>query len=357
MSSDEIALRELCGRIPIASAATTAAARARLDKLTKPPGSLGALEPLIVRLAAMTGQIRPEFTRPTVLVAAGDHGVVAERVSAYPQSVTGQMVLNFLRGGAAINALAANAGARVIVVDAGVAADLPDHPGLRRASAGRGTRNLLREPAMSRAEAAGAVLAGARIVAAEAESGRDLLALGEMGIGNTTPAACLTSAFTGFAPELTTGRGAGLDDPQLDHKRAVVAGALRRARPKTSDPLGVLAELGGFEIAALAGAALAAAERRIPVVLDGYITASAALVAVALAPNLRHFLIAAHRSAEPGHRVALEHLGLQPLLTLDMRLGEGSGAALALPLIIGAARVMREMATFEQAGVDDKVTR
>jgi nicotinate-nucleotide--dimethylbenzimidazole phosphoribosyltransferase len=357
VSNDEMTLRDLCARIPGANAATAAAARTRLDRLTKPPGSLGALEPLIVRLAAITGQIRPEFKQPAVLVAAGDHGVVAERVSAYPQSVTGQMVLNFLRGGAAINALAANAGARVIVVDAGVAADLPDHPGLRRASAGSGTRNLLREPAMTRIETAAAIVAGARITAAEIDAGMDLLALGEMGIGNTTAAACLTSAFTGALPELTTGRGAGLDDARLEHKRMIVAAAIRRARPKPADPLGTLAELGGFEIATLVGAALAAAAQRVPVVLDGYITTSAALAAVALAPNLRHSLIAAHRSAEPGHRVALEYLGLQPLLTLDMRLGEGSGAALALPIILGAARLMRDMATFEQAGGDDKVTR
>jgi nicotinate-nucleotide--dimethylbenzimidazole phosphoribosyltransferase len=350
-------LRDLCARIGGANAAAAAAARTRLDRLTKPPGSLGALEPLIVRLAAITGQIRPEFKQPVILVAAGDHGVVAERVSAYPQSVTGQMVLNFLRGGAAINALAANAGARVIVVDAGVAADLPDHPGLRRASAGSGTRNLLREAAMSRTETAAAIVAGARITAAEIDTGMDLLALGEMGIGNTTAAACLTSAFTGAQPELTTGRGAGLDDARLEHKRTIVAAAIRRARPKPADPLGTLAELGGFEIAALVGAALAAAARRVPVVLDGYITTSAALAAVALAPNLRHSLIAAHRSAEPGHRVALEYLGLQPLLVLDMRLGAGSGAALALPIILGAARLMRDMAMFEQAGGEDRVIR
>jgi nicotinate-nucleotide--dimethylbenzimidazole phosphoribosyltransferase len=357
MSNDEMTLRDLCARIPGANAATTAAARARLDRLAKPPGSLGALEPLIARLAAISGQIRPEFRQPAILVAAGDHGVIAERVSAYPQALTGQMVLNFLRGGAAINTLAASAGARVIVVDAGVAAELPDHPGLRRASAGSGTRNLLREPAMTRAQTASAIIAGARIATAEIDAGLDLLALGEMGVGNSTPAACLTSAFTGALPELTTGRGAGLDDARLEHKRTIVAAALRRARPKPADPLGALAELGGFEIAVLTGAALAAAARRVPVVLDGYVTTSAALAGVALAPNLRHSLIAAHRAAEPGHRVALEHLGLQPLLTLDIRLGEGSGAALALPIIQGAARLMRDMGVFEQAGGDDKLTR
>jgi nicotinate-nucleotide--dimethylbenzimidazole phosphoribosyltransferase len=355
MSNDEMTLRDLCARIPGANTATAAAARARLDRLTKPPGSLGALEPLIIRLAAITGQLRPEFKQAAILVAAGDHGVTAERVSAYPQAMTGQMVLNFLRGGAAINALAANAGARVIVVDAGVASELPDHPGLRRASAGSGTRNLLREPAMTRAQTATAIIAGARIAMAEIDAGLDLLALGEMGVGNSTAAACLTSAFTGALPELTTGRGAGLDDTRLEHKRTIVSAAIRRARPKAADPLGTLAELGGFEIAALAGAALAAAARRVPVVLDSYVTASAALAAVALAPQLRHSLIAAHRAPEPGHRVALEYLGLQPLLTLDLRLGEGSGATLALPIICGAARMMREMATFEQSGGDDKV--
>ncbi len=348
----EQSLRELCGRVPAPDESAAAAARARLDQLTKPPGSLGALEELAVRLAAITGQVCPRFAHPAVLVAAGDHGVVAEGVSPYPQAVTGQMVRNFLRGGAAINALAANAGARVIVVDAGVAAVLPEHPGLRRAATAPGTRNLLHEPAMTRAQAAAALLAGARIVAEEREAGLDLLALGEMGIGNTTAAACLTCAFTGAPPELATGRGTGLDDAGLERKRAVVAAALRRARPDPADPLGVLAELGGFEIALLAGAALEAAARRVPVVLDGYITAGAALVAVALAPRLRHLLIAGHRSAEPGHRVALEHLGLQPLLALDMRLGEGSGAALALPIIQGAARTMREMATFAEAGVE-----
>jgi nicotinate-nucleotide--dimethylbenzimidazole phosphoribosyltransferase len=325
-----------------------------LDRLTKPPGSLGALERLLVRLAAMTGQVCPPWERLAVLLAAADHGVVAEGVSPYPQAVTVQMVANFLAGGAAINALATNAGARVIVVDAGVAADLPDHPALRRAAAARGTRNLLREPAMARAEAEAALLAGARIVAEEAARGLDALALGEMGIGNSTASACLTCVFAGATPEAATGRGTGLDDTGLARKRAVVAGALARAGAAPADPLGALAEVGGLEIDLLTGAALEAAARRIPVVLDGYITASAALAGVALAPGLRHFLIAGHRSAEPGHRIALEHLGLEPLLALEMRLGEGTGAALALPIIGGALRAMREMATFESAGVSGR---
>lgn len=374
-------LAALIGRIPAPDAGAAAAARRRLDRLTKPPGSLGELEALLVRLAAITGTVRPTFDHPAILIAAADHGVVAEGVSSYPQAVTGQMVLNFLGGGAAINALAASAGARVIVVDAGVAAELPNHPGLRREGLRRGTGNLLREPAMARAEAIALLLAGARVVAGECSAPPasaapavqsvhpvpavqsvpsvqnpcpNLLALGEMGIGNSTAAACLTCVFAGIAPEEATGRGTGLDDAGLAHKRRVVAAALDRARPDPADPIGALAEVGGFEIALLAGAALEAAARRIPVVLDGYIATAAALVAAALAPAVRDYLIAGHRSAEPGHRAALARLELAPLLELEMRLGEGSGAALAIPLIQGAARIMRDMATFESAGVDDR---
>jgi nicotinate-nucleotide--dimethylbenzimidazole phosphoribosyltransferase len=353
MIDAERELQALCANVPLPNETAAGEAQARLNRLTKPPGSLGALEELVVRLAAMTGQACPTFERLVVLVAAGDHGVTAEGVSPYPQAVTAQMVLNFLRGGAAINALAASAGARLVVVNAGVAADLPDHPSLRSVVIGRGTANLLREPAMSHAQAAEALREGTRIVSDELKAGLDLLALGEMGIGNTTPAACLTSAFTGASAALTTGRGTGLDDAGLSHKQRVVAAALERAQPDPTDPLGVLAELGGFEITLLAGAALAAAAKRVPIVLDGYVATSAALAAAALAPNLRHFLIAGHQSAEPGHRIALEHLGLRPLLTLDMRLGEGSGAALALSIIQAATRVMRDMATFEQAGVSE----
>lgn len=354
MEHTEQTVTALRARIPLPDTAAAGRAQARLDRLTKPPGSLGKLEDLIVRLASITGQERPRFEHPAVLLAAADHGVVAEGVSPYPQVVTAQMVHNFLRGGAAINALAAAAGARVIIVDAGVAASLPDHPALRRASQGPGTRNLLREPAMTREEAARAVCDGARIVAEEATAGLDLLALGEMGIGNTTAAACLTCAFTGASPEVATGRGTGIDDAGLARKRAVVAAALERARPDPADPLGVLAELGGFEIALLAGATLEAAARHIPVVLDGYITTAAALVAAALAPGLPECLIAGHRSAEPGHMIALDRLDLEPLLQLDMRLGEGSGAALAFQVIDAATRVMAQMATFDEAGVSDR---
>lgn len=353
-TSASTALASWLNQIPEPNAEKAQAAQARLNQLTKPIGSLGALEDLAIRLSAMTGQLCPTFGHLAVLIAAGDHGVVAERVSPYPQEVTAQMVLNFLRGGAAINALAAQAGARVIVADAGIASELPEHPRLRRVAVSRGTRNLIREPAMTREQAVAAILAGAQIVTNERETGLDLLALGEMGIGNTTIAACLTSAFTGAPADQTAGRGTGLDDAGLHHKRAVIAAALKRAQPQQSDPLGTLAELGGFEIALLVGAMIGAAVYRIPIVLDGYVVSSAALVAVAIAPTLRHYLIAGHRSAEPGHRLALAHLGLSPLLVLEMRLGEGSGAALALPLIQATARTMREMATFEEAGVRER---
>jgi nicotinate-nucleotide--dimethylbenzimidazole phosphoribosyltransferase len=358
----EEALRRLCAAIPTADQEAAAAARVRLDTLTKPRDSLGQLEALLLRLAASTGAVCPGLEQRAILLAAADHGVAAEGVSAYPQAVTAQMVLNFLTGGAAINALAQAAGARILLVDAGVASDLPDNPALRRLNIRRGSGNIAREPAMQPHEATGALLAGAALLEEEATRSLDVLALGEMGIANTTPAAALTSAFTGAGPEQTVGRGTGIDDATLQHKRAIVAQALQRlpAPAASSDALTLLRELGGLEIAVMAGAMLAAATRRIPVLLDGYITTSAALVAAALAPNLRTHLFAAHCSAEPGHALALAHLGLTteagagPLLQLDLRLGEGSGAALALPLLTSATRLMRDMATFEQAGVSNR---
>jgi nicotinate-nucleotide--dimethylbenzimidazole phosphoribosyltransferase len=340
---DHESIRRLCERVPPLDTSAAAAAQTRLDRLTKPPGSLGRLEALMVQLAAMRGAACPTLRYPAVLVAAGDHGVAQEGVSPYPQVVTSQMVLNFLAGGAAINALAAQTGARVIVVDAGVATELPPHPQLRRLGLRQGTRNLRRTAALTRDEAAAAVLAGAALLDEEARVGLDLLALGEMGIGNTTVAACLTSVFAAAPPEQTVGRGTGLDEAGVAYKRAVVADALARAQADPADPLGVLAELGGLEIACLVGVALAAAAQRIPLLLDGYVATSAALVAVG-------------RSSEPGHRIALEILGLRPLLELDMRLGEGSGAALALPLVLAATRVLRDMATFDDAGVSDRAS-
>lgn len=355
----ESRLAALCAAVPGADRTAAIAAQQRLDTLTKPRGSMGHVEHLLVRLAASTGQVCPSLEQRAVLLVAADHGVAAEGVSAYPQAVTAHMVRNFLEGGAAINALAAAADARIILVDAGVVGDMPDHPALHCLGIRRGSGNIAREPAMTPDEAQVALLAGAALVdEARTRPGLHLLALGEMGIANTTPAAALTSAFTGVAPEGTVGRGTGIDDAALAHKRTVVATALARAGAgSTTDALLLLCELGGMEIAVLAGATIAAASHRIPVLLDGYITTSAALVAAALAPQVSHHLLASHRSAEPGHALALAHMGLTaeqgagPLLQLELRLGEGSGAALAMPLLLSATRLMRDMATFAQAGV------
>jgi nicotinate-nucleotide--dimethylbenzimidazole phosphoribosyltransferase len=334
------------GLEPLDPAAMTAV-REHLDRLTKPPGSLGRLEPLIVQLAGITGSDAPRIERPAVVVFAGDHGVTAQGVSAYPSAVTAQMVANFVTGGAAINVLARAAGAELVVIDVGVAG-----PGLRGSSRIRaGTRDMTVEPAMTGDEVLRAIGVGRDVVGALVVDGRDAIALGEMGIGNTTAASALVAALTGRPPAEVTGRGTGLDVAAVRRKVAVIEAALRLHQPRPEDPLGTLAALGGLEIAALVGAMLAAAEAHIPVILDGFITGAAALVAVGVAPNLGPRLIASHRSAEPGHRVVLEQLGLEPLLDLDLRLGEGSGAALALPLIRAATRLLAEMATFDSAGV------
>jgi len=328
-----------------------AAAQRHLDTLTKPPGSLGRLEELAVRLAALTGRA-PRVTAPVIFTFAADHGVVAEGVSAYPQSVTAQMVENFLRGGAAVNVLARQAGARVVVADFGVATPLgaPEPLVVRRIAAG--TRNMAHGPAMSRAQAIAALEAGAALAEAAIDDGADLVGTGEMGIGNTTAASAITAAITGADADLVTGRGTGVDDEGRRRKVAVVRRALEVNRPRASDGLDVLAAVGGFEIAGLAGVILAGSARRVPVAIDGFIAGAAALVAVTLAPAARHALFASHRSAEPGHAVALAHLGLVPYLDLEMRLGEGTGAALFIHLVRAAAAIYGEMATFKSAGVD-----
>ncbi|MGH2460242.1 MAG: nicotinate-nucleotide--dimethylbenzimidazole phosphoribosyltransferase [Chloroflexota bacterium] len=344
-------LESLIGRIQPLAEAAGRAARERENQLTKPPGSLGRLEDLAVQLAGITGQARPRFVHKAVIVLAGDHGVAAAGVSAYPPAVTAQMVLNFLSGGAAINVLARRAGARVVVGDLGVAADFPEHPGLVRAKIGRGTRNMLEGPAMTRDEALAAVSAGAEILEAEARRGLDLLAIGEMGIGNTTAASAIVAALTGRPVAEVTGRGTGIDEVTWQRKVAAIERALEINRPNPGDPLDVLAKVGGFEIAGLVGVVLAAAGRRVPVLVDGFISSAAALVAAEICPRARDYLIAAHRSVEVGHRVILDRLGLRPYLDLDLRLGEGTGAVLAMGLVDAAAAILDEMATFAEAGV------
>ncbi|MGE0730622.1 MAG: nicotinate-nucleotide--dimethylbenzimidazole phosphoribosyltransferase [Acidimicrobiia bacterium] len=328
-------------------------AEAHHDRLTKPQGSLGRLEVLGAQLCAIAGEVPPPVPdQPVVAVFAADHGVLAEGVSPWPQEVTGQMVLNFCAGGAAINAVARRLGARVAVIDVGVATALPDHPALHRRTIRNGTANLAHGPAMTLAEAAAAMLVGADTAAALVAEGADLLVGGDMGIGNTTASAAVIGACTGRDAVTVTGRGTGIDDGVLARKQQVVADAMARAAG--ASPLEVLAEVGGLEIAALAGFLLGAAGLGVPVVLDGVITLAAACVATGLCPSLPPRLIAGHRSTEPGASVALAWLGVEPLIDLGLRLGEGSGAALAAPLVQAAAAVMAEMATFDAAGVADK---
>lgn len=340
-----------CSRILPLDETAMAKAQTRQNLLTKPAGSLGRLEKLSVQLAGITGQALPKVDRKAVIVLAGDHGVVAEGVSAYPSEVTAQMVLNFLRGGAAINVLARQVGARVIVADVGVAAELPDHPDLLSRNIAHGTANMARQPAMSREQAACAVETGIEIVLNEVKRGLDLVATGEMGIGNTTPASAITAVYTGLPVEQVTGRGTGVDDAGLARKVDVIRRALVLHQPDPHDPLGVLAAVGGFEIGAIAGVCLGAAAHRVPVVVDGFISAAGALIAAALCPEAEPYLIASHLSVERGHGPLWETLGLQPLLDMDLRLGEGTGAVLAMHLIEAACRILAEMATFADAGV------
>jgi nicotinate-nucleotide--dimethylbenzimidazole phosphoribosyltransferase len=329
-------------------------ARERQDCLTKPQGSLGRLEELSINLAGITGAARPRFPRKAIVVLAADHGVACEGVSAYPQAVTLQMLLNFTAGGAAINVLARQVGARVIVADLGVAGDLPPNSAIVRRKIGYGTRNFAVGPAMSLDEAINAIAAGIEIIEAEVAAGLDLVATGDMGIGNTTSSSAIIAAISGRAVAEVTGRGTGVDDTGWRRKVATIERALTVNRPNATDPLDVLAKVGGFEIAGLIGVILGAAAMRVPVIIDGFISGAAAMIATELCPQARDYLIAAHTSVEIGHRVILERLDLVPLLNLDLRLGEGTGAAIAMHLVDDAAAVLDEMATFAEAGVSQK---
>jgi nicotinate-nucleotide--dimethylbenzimidazole phosphoribosyltransferase len=348
-----VLLEQTIERVGPLDAAAMAAARQRHDRLTKPPGSLGRLEELAIRLAGATGRPVPSLDRKAVVVMAADHGVAAEGVSAYPAEVTPQMVLNFLNGGAAINVLARQAGARVVVVDLGVAAPLPEHRDLVSRPIAPGTGNIARGPAMSRDQARRCLETGIAVLEDQRAIGLDLVGTGDMGIGNTTPSSAIVAVFTGARPVDVTGLGTGITSVQLRHKVRVVERALRVNRPDPADPIDVLAKVGGFEIGALAGVILGAAAARCPIVIDGFISGAAALIATELCPASRDYLIAAHTSVEIGHRVMLERMELAPLLNLNLRLGEGTGAALAMPLLDSAVRVLGEMATFSEAGVSD----
>ena len=339
--------------------AAMAGARDHLDRLTKPPGSLGRLEELAIDLAGITGQPFPTMARRAIVVAAGDHGVARRGVSAYPSDVTAQMLANFVGGGAAINVLAEAVGASLTVVDVGVAgqplaAVLPgDERGGRlvRARIRPGTADMTEGPAMTRAEALRSIEVGVEVMAGLRASGVELVGIGDMGIGNTTAASAIVAVVTGATPADVTGRGTGIDDATHRRKVAVIEQAIARNAPDPADPIGVLAAVGGLEIGTLVGVILGAVAGRVPLVLDGFITGAAALLAAGLAPGIADRMIAAHRSVEPGHAIVLERLGLRPLLDLDLRLGEGTGAALAIGLIDAAMRLRDGMATFDSAAV------
>ena len=330
-----------------------AEAGARQDMLTKPPGSLGRLEELSIQLAGIQGKPIPRIKHKAIITMAADHGVVAEKIGNWPQEVTAQMVYNFLGGGAGINVLARQVDARVIVVDMGVATSMKSDPRLISRKVGHGTANMALGAAMTAEQAVQAIETGIEIVTAEVAGGLDIVGTGDMGIGNTTASSAICAVMTGKPVAEVTGRGTGLTDAQLAHKIEVIERALRVNQPDPTQPLDVLAKVGGFEIGGLAGVMLAAAAHRIPVVIDGFISGAAAMLAIALAPGVKDFMIPAHVSAESGHRLMLGYLGLKPLLDLGMRLGEGTGAALGIFLAETSTRILAEMATFTEAGVSE----
>ncbi|MFB0847104.1 nicotinate-nucleotide--dimethylbenzimidazole phosphoribosyltransferase [Paenibacillus oleatilyticus] len=354
--TDQSRLQQVLSDIRPLDAEIMEEAARRLDQLTKPPGSLGRLEEIAKQLAGIHGEVMPELTRKAVVVMAGDHGVCEEGVSAFPAEVTPQMVLNFLNGGAAVNVLSRQTGADVVCVDIGVNAEL-SHPLLRSRKIRMGTANMAKGPAMTRAEAEAAVMVGVELARELAGEGYRLLATGEMGIGNTTASSALLAVLGATDPAAAAGRGTGIDDERLRHKQAVIRRAIETNRPDASDPLDALAKVGGLEIAGLVGLILGAAQSRIPVVIDGFISSAAALVAARLAPLSVSYMIASHLSQEQGHERLLTEIGLTSMLRMDMRLGEGTGAVLAFPMIEAAVRIMKEMATFADAGVSGAAER
>ena len=346
-------LNETISNIRPLDKAAMEAARTRQAALTKPAGSLGRLEDLSIQLAGIQAKASPVIEKKAMFTLAGDHGVVAEKVGNWPQEVTAQMVMNFLQGGAGINVLARQVGARVIFVDMGMVGDLPAHPQLIVKKAGRATGNICRGPAMTREQAVQCLETGIELVTGEVSRGLDIAGTGDMGIGNTTPSSAIFAAITGKPASEVTGRGTGITDEQLRHKTSVIEKALTINKPDPQDGIDVLAKVGGFEIGGMAGVMLGAASKRIPVVIDGFISGAAAFIAVAICPLVKDYLIASHASAEAGHPLMLASLGLKPLLTLDMRLGEGTGAAMGIFVAEAAARTLNEMATFAEAGVSE----
>ncbi len=354
MNNKSQLIKEVCNQIAPIDQSWLDAAREKQLTLTKPPGSLGRLEDVANRLAAIQRTVTPVVTNKRIYVVAGDHGVTAEGISAYPREVTPQMVDNFLRGGAAINVLGRAGGIEVRVVDAGVDADLSDRAELIQAKVMRGTANFAVGPAMTREEAEACLAAGIGLAQDAAKDGINLLGIGEMGIGNTTSAGAITSVLLRCDPDAVTGRGTGVDDAGLAHKIVVIRRAIELNKPDAADAIDVLAKVGGAEIGVMAGIVLGAAANHLPLVADGFISTTAAALALTLQPNVRDYLFTGHRSAERGHTALIDFIGEQPLLDLSMRLGEGTGAALAMHIVEGAAKLLCEMATFADAGVSNK---
>jgi nicotinate-nucleotide--dimethylbenzimidazole phosphoribosyltransferase len=329
-------------------------AKKRQDSLTKPLESLGILEELSIKVAGITGNPLPEIKEKVIVIMAGDHGVVKEGVSAYPQEVTPQMVYNFVNGGAGINVLARHIGARVVVVDMGVAADI-ESPEVVNKKVGYGTESMAKGPVMSREEAIRSIETGIDVFQNELERGLDIVGVGDMGIGNTTPSSAITAAIIGESVEKVTGRGTGVDNRTFENKIMVIEKAIKLNNPDPKDPIDVLTKVGGFEIGGMTGIYLAGAANRIPVVVDGFISGAAALLAYGLEPKVKDYLIASHCSVEIGHEILLDWIGINPLLNLNLRLGEGTGAALGINLVEAGCRILSEMATFADAGVSGKL--
>jgi len=350
--STSMTLQQALARIEPISDAAVATVQSRIDRQAKPAGSLGRLEEFAARFVAIRG--RDRIRHKAIFTFAGDHGITEEGVSAFPREVTPQMVLNFLRGGASINALAAHAGAELHVVDMGVDYDFEEAEGLLHRKVAPGTANFARGPAMSRAQAITCLETGIALAEAAAARGCDLLGTGDMGIGNTTPSAAIAAVFTGLTPAQVTHRGTGIDDAGLARKIAAIETGLAVNAPDPADPVDVLAKVGGFEIGGIAGLVLGAAACRLPVLIDGFISTAGALIAAELHPQVRDYIFAAHQSVEIGHRHMLQRIGREPMLDLRMRLGEGTGAALAMDLIEAALQGYRDIATFDAAGVSEK---
>jgi len=326
----------------------------RLDELTKPQGSLGMLETIAKQIAGITGQVIPELPKKAAILMAGDHGIVKEGVAPYPQEVTAQMVLNFVNGGAAMSVLTRHENAKLYVVDIGVATDLPDVPNIIKRKVAYGTKNMAEGPAMTEEEAIRAIEVGIEITEEAISEGAGLIAIGEMGIGNTSPSTAIIATYSGLPVKEVVGRGTGVDDEGLKKKIAAIEKALEVNKPDPAKPIEVLAKVGSLEIAGLTGVILACAANRVPVLIDGFISGAAAVIASEIAPLAKNYMLGSHLSEEPGHKVMLEYLKIKPMLIMNMRLGEGTGAALAMNLVDASLKILREMATFAEAGVSSK---